>query len=428
MKLRLIGLVPLGLSFVTLLFLTVVISGCNSVPKAALDDVAVAHYHCPMHPNYVSDHPGVCPICGMRLVRVADGSTAQARTEAPDAQAVGRSAVTIPADARRQLGVQSLEVRVQRLEKEVRTVGRVTVDDLRVHHVHAKVEGVVERLHVDSVGAPVRRGESLLSLFSPDLVAAQSEYLLALRAASDLEHSSVASVALSGKQLPEAARARLRLWDISDADIEMLAQTGTVRRALEIRSEVSGVVTVKNVVTGMRVAPNDTLFDVVDVSRLWVIAEVPELEMASIREGTRARVTLPFEPRAWSGAVTRVDPILDPTTRTARARIEIANPDRRLKPEMFADVVLRVDIGLGIVLPEDAVIDAGDRQIVLLDRPDGYIEPRIVEAGSRVVGGVQVTGGLKAGDRVIASANFLLDSESSLRAALTSLSRDHVRR
>jgi Cu(I)/Ag(I) efflux system membrane fusion protein len=268
----------------------------------------------------------------------------------------------------------------------------------------------------------VKKGEPLLSIYSPDLVATQQEYLLALRARRELAASDIRSVAQGGADLLEAARERFRLWDIRAEDIVELERTGRVRRTLDLYAESGGYVMQKNVVHGMRVMPSDTLFDIADLSHLWVLADVYESDLPAIRLGMAAEVTVPYLPdRTWRGPVTYVAPTVEEKTRTVKVRIEVDNQEDALKPDMFADVFLHVDLGVGLTVPDSAVINAGDRTLVFLDLPDGRLEPREVRLGAKLPSGFQVLHGLAPGDRVVTAANFLLDSESSLKAALSSM-------
>jgi Cu(I)/Ag(I) efflux system membrane fusion protein len=372
-------------------------------------------WHCPMHPTYVSDRPGTCPICGMNLVRGVPP------TSVPTAVA-GRVTVMLPPERRQVLGVRSEPVRRVRLTRTIRTVGRVAADERRLHHVHTKFEGFVEHLYVNFTGQLVHRGEPLLSIYSPELQATQQEYLLAWRAKAKLAGSGIESASQGAADLLEAARQRLLLWDIPPDQIERIERTGQVQRTLDLRSDVSGFVVQKTVVHGMRVTPADTLFDIADLSHLWVLADVYESDLPSVRLGMPAEVTIPFLPgRAWNGPVTYIAPTVEEKTRTIKVRIEVDNAGELLKPDMYADVFLKTEMGEGLVLPDSAVIDAGDRQIVFLERDAGLFEPREVRLGTKTPDGFQVLSGLTEGDRVVTSANFLIDSESSLKAALAAL-------
>jgi Cu(I)/Ag(I) efflux system membrane fusion protein len=414
---RLTLLVALGLAFAGALALA-----CRRAGPAPAGAVQAVLYHCPMHPDVTSDRPGSCPICGMDLVK-AEPSAAGPNPEAAAPPGVaGRAGLTLSAERRQVLGVRSQEIHHARLERAIRTVGRIAVDERRLHHVHTKFEGYVEKLYVDFTGAFVKRGAPLLAIYGPELVATQQEYLLALRAKERLGASPVPATARGSADLLEAARQRLLLWDIRAEDVATLERTGKVRRTLDLHSEISGYVVQKSVVHGMRVMPQDTLFDIADLSRLWVLADVYESDLPAVKVGMTGEVTVPYLPgRSWRGPVTYVAPTVEAATRTVKVRLEIDNAGQDLKPEMYADVVLRPMLGSGLIVPESAIIDTGDRQIVFVDLGEGRLEPREIQVGPKVDGGVQVLGGLDDGERVVISANFLIDSESSLKAALSAI-------
>lgn len=379
---------------------------------------ASQRYHCPMHPTVTADHPGDCPICGMRLVPLG----VQAAPQSDAAPVAGRIALPLDAQRRQMLGLRSEPVRSGRLQRALRTVGRVVVDERRLHHVHTKYEAFVEHLYVDFTGAFVRAGQPLLAIYSPDLLASQQEYLLALRAQRQLAQSGIASVERGSAELLEAARQRLLFWDISSAALLEIERTGLPTRNVDLHADLSGYVVRKNVFHGMRVTPADTLFDIADLSRVWVLADVYESDLALIRAGMPAEVRLPYLPgRAWQGRVDWIAPTVEEPTRTVKLRIEVDNRDAALKPEMFADVFLSADLGTGLSVPEDALVSSADANLVFVDLADGRLEPRAVQIGQRFGEHVQVLAGLAAGERVVVSANFLLDSESSLRAALEAL-------
>lgn len=393
-------------------------SGPGSAASPAASQAA--RYHCPMHPTYVSDRPGDCPICGMRLVPVTGPATPAGPAQVESV--AGRVSVTLSPERRQLLGLRSEPVRVEALERRLRTVGRVAADERRVHHVHTKFEGYVEQLYVDFTGKLVRRGEPLLAIYSPELVATQQEYLLALKARRQLDRSGLPQVAEGGRDLLEAARQRLLFWDIRPQDVAELERSGQVRRTLDLYAESSGYVLGKNVFHGMRVMPQDTLFDIVDLSHVWVLADVYEADLPLVREGQRGTAQVPYLPgRTWQGTVSYVAPTVEGQTRTVKVRLEVDNPDGALKPEMYADVELLAEQGRGLVVPESALIPAGERQLVFVDQGEGRLEPREVRVGRRLGDRFEVLSGLKEGEPVVVSANFLLDSESSLRAALAGL-------
>ena len=383
---------------------------------AAKTEAAKPQYHCPMHPIYVSDRPGQCPICKMDLVPI---ETAAATTPPVVAD---RAMVALSPERRQLLGVRSEAVTRRHLDRTIRTVGRVAMDERRLHHVHTKYEAYVEKLYVNFVGQMVRKGDHLAALYSPELVATQQEYLLAYRAQQRLAQSGIASVAKGGTDLLEAARQRLLFWDVSPEDIATLERTGKVERTVDLHAELPGYVLQKSAVHGMRVMPADILFDIADLSAVWILADVYESDLATVELGMAAEVTLPYQPgRTWRGKVAFVNPIVDTGTRTVKVRIEVANEDYALKPDMFADVVLRRELGDALFVPESAVLKPGDRQIVFLDLGDGRLAPREIETGARVEGGYAVLSGIAEGDKVVTSANFLIDSESSLKAVLSSM-------
>jgi Cu(I)/Ag(I) efflux system membrane fusion protein len=393
----------------------VAVVACRRGGTAAAEAGKVT-YHCPMHPTYVSDRPGKCPICKMDLVPIEPAAGATGPVVA------GRAMVALSPERRQILGVRSEPVTRRHLDRTLRTVGRVAIDERRLHHVHTKYEAYVEKLYVNFTGQMVRQGDHLAALYSPELVATQQEYLLAYRAQQRLGQSGIESVAEGGTDLLEAARQRLLFWDVSAEDIAALERTGQVQRTIDLHADLPGYVLQKSAIHGMRVTPADILFDIADLSAVWILADVYESDLSTVELGTGAEVTLTYEPgRVWRGTVTYIDPTVEPGTRTIKVRVEVPNGDHVLKPDMFADVVLRRQLGESLFVPESAVLKPGDRQLVFVDLGDGRLEPREVKTGVRVEGGYAVLSGLVEGERVVTSANFLIDSESSLSAALSSM-------
>jgi Cu(I)/Ag(I) efflux system membrane fusion protein len=409
-------------------FLILLLSGRRGAPptaspgpttpaSAAKSERKVLYWVDPMHPQYTSDRPGKAPDCGMDLVPVyADGG--------PEASAPveGYAAITLPPGRQQAIGAATGPVERRELVQTIRAVGRVAVDERRLHRVHAKFEGYVEKLFVDFTGREVRRGEPLLSIYSPDLFATQQEYLLAYRARRDLAASPNREVARGASELYESARQRLLLWDIPRSEIARLERTGQPRKALTLVSPAGGIVVAKNAVQGGRVLPSEPLFEIADLSRVWVLADVYESEIPSVRTGQTARMTLSYLlGRTWTGKVTFISPVVNPDSRTVSVRLEFDNPDRTLKPEMFAEVVLERSLGSVVAVPEGAVMSTGTRSLVFVDKGEGRFEPREVEPGAKVDRWWEIHEGLTPGERVVTQANFLIDSESRLKAAFGGL-------
>lgn len=330
--------------------------------------------------------------------------------------------VRLTADQIRQFGVTFGSVEERTLSGEVRTVGIVSFDETRMAGVTPKFSGYVERLHVDFTGQPVRRGQPLVEIYSPELVAAQEELLLAERLQRSIGESAVPGVPTGATDLVGAARRRLRLWDISDAQIDEALRTGRARRTLTLFAPVSGVVVEKNVLTGQAVQAGQPLYTIADLSEVWVEAELREAEAGLVQEGAPATVELAaFPGRALAGRVEYVYPILQQQARTLKARVAIPNPDGRLKPGMFATVRLGTPSRTALTVPAEAVISTGERQIAFVDMGGGALMPHEVETG-RVGGGmVEILAGLEPGQRVVTSAQYLLDSESNLAETMKAM-------
>jgi Cu(I)/Ag(I) efflux system membrane fusion protein len=368
-------------------------------------------WQCPMHPSIVQDHPGDCPVCGMKLVKVE-------RTDvAPD----GLAGVTIDPARQQLIGLKIAHAEVGAVGTAWRTSGRVAVDETRVHHVNVKFSGFMEHVHGDFVGRPVKKGEPLFSIYSPELLSAQQEYLLALDTRRRLAQAG--GMATDGDALVSAARRKLELWDVPASEIARVERTGQASRTLTFFSPATGVITKKDVVPGMRVNAGDMPFEIVDLSRVWVLADAYESDLRQVKVGMPAKLTLKaFPDRTFTGRVAFIDPILDPRTRTAKVRVEFANPRGDLKPEMFGDVVFQAERRRALRVPGDAVIHTGTQDVVFVALPDGKFQPRAVKVGDADGDFVEIASGLEQGDGVVTRANFLVDSESRLRASLAAIS------
>jgi len=362
----------------------------------------LSHYTCAMHPSVRAQEAGTCPICGMDLVPVT-------REE------VTSGVIRVDAARRQAIGVRTTRVARRPLTATIRAVGSVRYDERRLSEVSVKYEGWIGRLHVDETGQAVRRGEPLFTLYSPELLTTQQELLIAVRAQQSARGSAAPGRA---DYLLAAARRRLGLWDLSEAQIDAIARTGEPLEYVPILSPVSGHVVEKHVVGGSAVKPGQTLYRIAGLDAVWIDAEVYESELAQVRLGQPAEVSLPYLPgRIFHGRVDFIHPYLESSTRTATVRIELPNADLALMPDMYADVLLQADLGERLVVPEEAVIYAGPRRLVFLDLGEGRLAPREIEIGARANEGFEVLSGLESGDRVVTSGNFLIAAESRLKSA-----------
>ncbi|HUZ30609.1 MAG TPA: efflux RND transporter periplasmic adaptor subunit [Xanthobacteraceae bacterium] len=317
------------------------------------------------------------------------------------------------------LGVEIAPVERRSLSHTIRAVGTVQADERRLFVFNTKFEGWIDKLHVNATGDAVHRGEPLMEVYAPELVVAEQEYLLAWRALQGMTSASTDSRA-AAKQLADASLLRLQNWDISEDQLKQLEDTGKVSRTLTLRSPADGVVLEKTAVEGMRFSAGEPLYRIADLTTVWVIAEVFEQDLGAIRKSQEATITVNAYPGAtFLGKVDFIYPTVSHDTRTGKVRVLVPNPDQRLKPGMYANVALGAAIGESPVLavPESAVIDSGTRQSVLVDRGEGNFEPRDVKLGAHADRYYEVREGLKEGERVVTSANFLIDAESNLRAA-----------
>jgi len=380
-------------------------------------------YHCPMHPNYVSDHPGDCPICGMSLVPIAEDTGTRAATTGNTADAgpkvAGQATIYLSPEKQQLIGLRTAQVRREPMVRTLLAVGQVTADETRVSRVFSKVSGWVEKLYVDFTGATVKRGQPLLAIYSPELVSTQEEYLLALRASQRLKGSAFSEIAEGGDSLLAATRRRLELWDVPASEIRRIEQAGHPIKTLTLYSPASGYVMEKPVLEGQKIDPSASLMTVADLGEVWVQAEFYEQDASLVHVGDRAALTLNAYPgRTWTGTIDYIYPSVDPQTRTLRARLRFANPGMLLKPGMYANLTIEKRLGDRLTVPEDSVLDSGTRQIVFLSRDGGHFEPRQVTVGERTDGRREILSGLNAGDVIVSSGNFLVDSESRLKSAL----------
>lgn len=319
-------------------------------------------------------------------------------------------------------GITFGSAEVRPLSSRIRTVGMVQFDETRMAYVSPKFGGWVERLYVDFTGKPVRKGQPLLEVYSPELVSAQEELLLAARMAESVGQSQVANVAGGARDLLESARRRLLYWDISDAQIRRLLETGEVRKTLTIYSPVSGIVMQKDVFDGQAFPSGKTLYRIADLSEVWVNAEVFEADAGLMREGMPAEITFQALPgKRFSGTIEYVYPTLEDRTRSMRARIAMANPGGTIKPGMYATVRFASDLGEVLTVPASAVLYSGERAVAFVDMGRGELMPHELQLGARGEEYVEVLEGVEPGQRVVTSAQFLLDSESNLAEVMKAM-------
>jgi Cu(I)/Ag(I) efflux system membrane fusion protein len=346
---------------------------------------------------------------GMDYVPVYEGEAE------PDGQ------LSISLDQVQKLGVKSEAAAIRVLNTTLRATGRIEVDERRTYTIAPKFEGWVERLYVNTTGQTVDKGQALFDVYSPELVSAQREHALALQGLASMQNADE-EAKKSMRQLVAASTARLRNWDITDAQSAASGVTGSAQR-LTFRAPVSGVVLEKKAVQGMRFSAGEPLYQIADLASVWVIAEVPEQDIGLVRLGSRTRVTVDAYPgRAFDGKVTFIYPTLNSATRTVQVRMEIANPDGLLKPAMFANVQIEAGSSAKVLaVPASAVIDSGTRQIVLVRLAEGRFAPRPVSLGRRGDDYIEISGGVAEGEQVVTAANFLIDAESNLKAALSGM-------
>jgi RND family efflux transporter MFP subunit len=369
----------------------------------------IKYWVSPMDPGYIRDKPGKAP-CGMDLVPVYE----EAGEEAPGTIKISPATV-------QSMGVTTTKVEVRPLSRMTLTVGMVTFDERNLNVITTKMDGWVERLYVRATGDPISRGQTLLSIYSPELVTTQREYLLALRNLRTMQKSKIPEYQEGAKRLLEAARQRLKLWDIPDSEIAHLEQTREVRKTLTLVSPVNGIVTKRMVTQGMYVKAGMPALEVADLSTIWVDADIYQYELPWIRVGQPVTMTLDYLPgESFQGRIDYIYPYLKQATRTARVRLRFPNPRLKLKPEMFAQVKIESPVThKAVVIPSDAVLDTGLKQHVFIALGQGRFEPREVKLGVLGNDGMrEVLSGLKGGEEVVTSAQFMLDSESRFREAV----------
>jgi Cu(I)/Ag(I) efflux system membrane fusion protein len=344
------------------------------------------------------------------------GVVTQGTTTGGQVQEEAAPTITLSDEKRQLIGVRTAAAGFRTLDKQIRTVGKIEVNETRLAFVNTKIAGWVKKLFVNFTGDQVVKGQPLLSIYSPDLVSAQEEYLLALRSRTAVS-GGIEEVQASQQSLIDSAKRRLMLWDITEEQIAALEKTGKTKTEMTINAPLNGIVLEKMVLDGAYITPGMNLFKIADLSTVWIIADVYEYEVPLVKVGQQARVTLPYSSgEVLHATVSFINPVLDPMTRTVKVRIAVKNPGLVLKPDMFVNVEIMALSRARLVIPRSAVLDSGTRQIVYVEKEPGVFEMRTVTLGVRGENEVEVLKGIKKGERVVTSGNFLIDSESQLQS------------
>ena len=347
-----------------------------SMPVTETTDRVVAYWYDSMNPAYKSDKPGNAPD-GMKLVPMYQDEIEKMQDMPP-------GTVMLPPEKQQLIGVRTAPVEVADLSRTVRTVGRIETDETHIARVHTRFQGWVDKVYADFVGKLVRKGDPLFTVYSPDLVATQQEYLIALKTKAALSSGIYREIGGDPDVLVKSALQRLRLWDISEDQLSRLQETGETSRTLLLVSPIDGYVTAKEVYENTFVTPEKELYTIADLSKVWVNLDIYEYEAAFVHLGQKAHMTLSYNPgKTYEGTVSYVYPTLDPNTHTLKVRLEFPNPSLDLKPNMFAEVELDIRAGRALQVPAEAVLDSGTRKIVFIAQPGGYFEPREIQVGSK---------------------------------------------
>jgi len=375
----------------------------------------IKYWRAPMDPTYIRNEPGKSPM-GMDLIPVYEEDGAE------------EGMIKINPQVVQNIGVRTARAERVRMTKKIRTVGLVTYDETKLAKIQSKVEGWVEKLYIDYTGMSVKKDTILLELYSPDLVATQEEFLLALKYRDALRKGRQKTIVEGSESLLESTRRRLELFDVPAHQIRELEKTGKVKKTLHIHSPANGIVIRKNIIEGMFIKPGTTLYEIADLKNIWVNVDVYEYEIPYVKVGQKARMTLAsFPGREFDGVITYIYPFMDAVSRTVKVRLEFDNTDMELKPDMYGDVVISAGVTKQIVaIPTEAVVRTGSRAMIFIDKGEGKFEPREVTIGLESGGKTEIISGVEPGESIVTSAQFLLDSESKLREAVNKMTSQPV--
>ena len=437
-----------GRPLAIVLLVVALLSGCSKHDGAGGKESNIDYWTCTMHPSVHAKDPGKCPICAMDLVPVLKRATAggaPAATKEPtasqpndkqDGDMAGMPGMSggskgdmapekpsefrVPMERQQQIGVTYATVETKPLNHTIRAVGKVAPDTQRVWRVVARAGGYVQELGVSAPGEIVKKGQVLMTLYSPELLTTQRELIDLLRM-RDNSPKGAHSVHGDAQSLIESAERRLRLWNITDEQVAKIEQSRHAEESLPILAKMDGIVQTLPVTQGMTIAPGNTLVDVADLSVVWVWGEFYQEELPMLQVGQEVTVTSDSYPgEKFKGQLSLVDPFINDVKRTGRVRLDIQNPELKLKPDMYVDVLLEMNMGKSLVVPVSAIMPTGKRNIAFVDKGEGKLEPRFLELGGKYGNVYAVKSGLKEGERVVASANFLIDAESKIQGALKS--------
>jgi Cu(I)/Ag(I) efflux system membrane fusion protein len=371
----------------------------------------IAYYKDPMHPWYTSDKPGKAPDCGMDLVPVYEGES-------------NGKGIKIDPVVVQNIGVKFEDVVKRKLSRIIRTVGKVDFDERRIYSVNSKIMGWVEKLYVDYTGKLIHKGEPLMELYSPELVSTQEEYLQALKYRKKLESSSLEEARKGSDELIQSAKRRMGNWDVPESEIKALEERGTPNKTMTIYSPADGVVIEKMVQKGQNIMGGMELFKIADLSTVWILAEVYQYELPWVKLGGQVEIELSYLPgKSFKGTITYIYPYLNMESKTAKVRVEVPNTQSfDLKPGMFATVKISSPVTVyDVAVPEGAIIRSGERNVAVMALGGGYFDPRDVKLGVTADGYVQILDGIREGEKIVVSSQFLIDSESNLKAAISQM-------
>jgi Cu(I)/Ag(I) efflux system membrane fusion protein len=418
-----VGTAGIFAALLVLLALGLVSCKQNGVEAKPAD---VDYYTCTMHPSVRSQIPGKCPICSMDLVPVKKKMETMAGMPEMPGMKTGTNlqseqlfAFTVPIERQQQIGVTFGTVAKHHFNHTIRAVGTVAYDKQREWDYVTRVDGYVQQLNVFSPGERVEKGAPLLTIYSPELYTAQKELVNALTMRDNARAKSSAELLTNAEELVKAGAERLRLWNIGDEQIAELEKTRTPQETLVLSSPFKGVVKELAVDQGGRVAAGDKIVEAADLSAVWVWAQFYQDDLPMLKKGLPVTITISSHPgETFPGTISVIDPFINDALRTARVRIDVDNPDLKLRPEMFVDAEVSMDMGEGLAVPASAILPTGRHNIAFVDKGAGWLEPRFVELGREYGDFYEVKSGLKENERVVTSANFLIDAEAKVQGAL----------